>query len=343
MTSGLRSRSFAPTDARETRFVAKTAAWDAFVVYAVDTEIEPRQQEPPNPTYPKPPLNAVQFGEEPKPLCYNQTVVLQDLATGVVSVRSVILLPPSYFHNLTFPRSAWQPVLILRRIDTPSLCTGGGPSPSSTTSTTSTSSPSPSRAAHPVPRDEQPGEPVSQYRPIALQVFSSAAEGKGERESFLGVVEEEVGVHQALEGRTYVGGGGKGGGSAPRTPTTPISFAAQQQEEEEGRGKKGGRKKAKEGEGVERGRVWTMPLGGASRPISPLAYSPAQRDVDDSPRLAEHCIWSIAQIELERYSFFVPPSLTGGQPRSLNPCAPPLSYPSLSSPADTMEETALPR
>ncbi|BGO91886.1 hypothetical protein JCM10020v2_003542 [Rhodotorula toruloides] len=246
MTSGLRSRSFAPTDARETRFVAKTAAWDAFVVYAVDTEIEPRQQEPPNPTYPKPPLNAVQFGEEPKPLCYNQTVVLQDLATGVVS-----------------------PVLILRRIDTPSLCTGGGPSPSSTTSTTSTSSPSPSRAAHPVPRDEQPGEPVSQYRPIALQVFSSAAEGKGERESFLGVVEEE------------------------------------QQEEEEGRGKKGGRKKAKEGEGVERGRVWTMPLG-------------------------EHCIWSIAQIELERYSFFVPPSLTGGQPRSLNP--PPTLNPMYNSP-----------
>ncbi|BGP32579.1 hypothetical protein JCM10296v2_004360 [Rhodotorula toruloides] len=279
MTSGLRSRSFAPTDARETRFVAKTAAWDAFVVYAVDTEVEPRQQEPPNPTYPKPPLNAVTFGEEPKPLYYNQTVVLQDLATGVVS-----------------------PVLILRRIDTPSLCTGGGTPPSSSSST---ASPCPARAAHPVPRGEEPGEPVSQYRPVALQVFSSTAEaeGKGERESFLGVVEEEVGVHQALEGRTYARSATAKEG-VPRTPTTPISFAAQR-EEEEGRGKKGGRRKAKEGEGAGRGRVWTMPLG-------------------------EHCIWSIAQIELERYSFFVPPSLAGGQPRSLNP--PPTLNPMYNSP-----------
>uniref|UniRef100_A0A0K3CDC4 BY PROTMAP: gi/472583079/gb/EMS20733.1/ transcription factor [Rhodosporidium toruloides NP11] gi/647397300/emb/CDR40270.1/ RHTO0S05e00430g1_1 [Rhodosporidium toruloides] n=1 Tax=Rhodotorula toruloides TaxID=5286 RepID=A0A0K3CDC4_RHOTO len=287
MTSGLRTRSFAPSDARETRFVAKTAAWDAFVVYAVDTEVEPRQQEPPKPTYPKPPLNAVQFGEEPKPLYYNQTVVLQDLATGVVS-----------------------PVLILRRIDTPSLCTGGGPPPSSSSSA-STSSPLRSRAAHPVPRGEEPGEPVSQYRPIALQVFSSAAEGKEEREreSFLGVVEEEVGVHQALEGRTYARSSFAKEG-APRTPTTPISSAAQQQQEEqeEGRAKKGRRKSAgEEGEGAERGRVWTVPLG-------------------------EHCIWSIAQIELERYSFFVPPSLAGASLVLSTRTFAPLS--SLQAPAD---------
>ncbi|PRQ74724.1 hypothetical protein AAT19DRAFT_15077 [Rhodotorula toruloides] len=57
--------------------------------------------------------------------------------------------------------------------------------------------------------------------------------------------------------------------------------------------------------GAERGRVWTVPLG-------------------------EHCIWSIAQIELERYSFFVPPSLAGGQPRSLNP--PPTLNPMYNSP-----------
>ncbi|BGP25114.1 hypothetical protein JCM10295v2_004034 [Rhodotorula toruloides] len=284
MTSPSRARSFAPSDARDTRFVAKATAWDAFVVYAVDTEMEPRQQDPPNPTFPKPPLNAVQFADETKPLYYNQTVVLQDLATGVVS-----------------------PVLVLRRVDNPSLCTGGGgPSPSPATSSNRSPSPSPSpspsrpHASRPVPAGEEPGEPVSQYRPIALQVYSpSPGEDKGEKEQFLGVVEEEVGVHSALEGKTFVNGGG--GASAPRTPTTPLSFAAQRAQEEEGRGKRGRRKTATggtgaAGEGEEgRSRVWTMPLG-------------------------DHCIFSIAQIEVERYSFFVPPSVMGGQPRSLNPC-----------------------
>jgi hypothetical protein len=100
MTGGRRARSFAPSDARDTCFVAKTAAWDAFIVYAVDVEREPTQQDPPEPTFPKPPLNAVAFGHEPKPLYYNQTVVLQDLSTGVVSVRSALFLPSWEFRNL---------------------------------------------------------------------------------------------------------------------------------------------------------------------------------------------------------------------------------------------------
>lgn len=90
-------RTFAPKDARDVRFVSKTNAWDAFVVYAVDVtgpQISASGNVPgaAQPGFPAPPPNAVPYDpKSQRALYYNQTVVLQDLATGVVSVRDLCL------------------------------------------------------------------------------------------------------------------------------------------------------------------------------------------------------------------------------------------------------------
>jgi len=92
MTGGTAQRTFAP-DARDLRLVSKTSTWDAFVVYAVNVDGEHGRQSTakPQPGFPPPPSNALSIdGKIPRSLYYNQTVVLQDLATGVVSVRLVL-------------------------------------------------------------------------------------------------------------------------------------------------------------------------------------------------------------------------------------------------------------
>jgi recombining binding protein (suppressor of hairless) len=95
-------RAFAPNNIRDVRFVTKTSSWDAFVVYAVDLDASSATRTPTkplHPSYPTPPPNAIAVDpNDPKPLFYNETVVLQDIATGVISVcllRSLFLLSSS--------------------------------------------------------------------------------------------------------------------------------------------------------------------------------------------------------------------------------------------------------
>ena len=89
MTGGGAQRTFAP-DSRDVRLVSKTSVWDAFVVYAANIDSEPGRQSTVTPQqgFPPPPSNALPVDAKiQRCLYYNQTVVLQDLATGVVSVR----------------------------------------------------------------------------------------------------------------------------------------------------------------------------------------------------------------------------------------------------------------
>lgn len=110
MTGGSAQRTFAP-DSRDVRLVSKTSVWDAFVVYAANIDSEPGRQSSvtPQPGFPPPPSNALPVDAKiQRSLYYNQTVVLQDLATGVVSVRLARHLPSSLRSPLTSssPRTA---------------------------------------------------------------------------------------------------------------------------------------------------------------------------------------------------------------------------------------------
>ncbi|GJN90934.1 hypothetical protein Rhopal_003948-T1 [Rhodotorula paludigena] len=307
-------RTFAPKDARDVRFVSKTNAWDAFVVYAVDVtgpQISASGSVPgaAQPGFPAPPPNAVPYDpKSQRALYYNQTVVLQDLATGVVS-----------------------PILVLRRVDAKNVIVGGGslepvmPAPPNDPS------------LYPTLPNERLGEAVSAYRPIALEVCSDPSSPPPSAgpslaltpDSFLGVVDEDVGVHQAAERRAYAKPPGEPA-SQPITPTResfggashqqfdvhaplPRSASAQQLSKmdeldgtyEPGAGRSKGSSRAaaaalakskKRGQsstslstlavGADQGksRVWTLPLG-------------------------DHCIWSMVQVEVARHTFFIPPSV----------------------------------
>jgi len=88
-------RPFAPNDTSDVRFISKTNSWDAFIIYTVDLSLPTAgesliQLPAPQQGYPKPPLNIVPVDtRKPQALYYNQPVVLQCLATGVVSVSIV--------------------------------------------------------------------------------------------------------------------------------------------------------------------------------------------------------------------------------------------------------------
>ncbi|CEP06970.1 hypothetical protein [Parasitella parasitica] len=127
-----------------TCFVARTASWDPFVIWIVDTARSPDAQQPQqlphhpdNPHFPPPPAIALQSapGQAPIALHYNQTVVLQCVNTGLVS-----------------------PVMVIRKVDKGSMIMGGN-------RLDDLSGPTGGECG-----DEALGDPVSQLHKIAFQI-----------------------------------------------------------------------------------------------------------------------------------------------------------------------------
>ncbi|BGP16727.1 hypothetical protein JCM10213_009145 [Rhodosporidiobolus nylandii] len=327
---GEAERTFAPNGIRDVRFSSETTAWDAFVIYAVDIAASSSKEQPIplHPSYPRPPPNAVPLDPKKlKPLYYNQTVVLQDLATSVIS-----------------------PVLIIRRCDPKGLAVGGA--------SIEDFVPAPSEAeGYPVAPGEKLGEAVTQYRPIALEIFQDVSKDRTDdpldsplpEDSYLGVVDDEVGVHQAREQRTFVQPPGEA--ASPVTPTSPRSFAAMQRQHlpplprteavdtgsfvdpDETRPKRPRRTSSV---------ISSTAASPVRRPPATLAHSHRRgqsltslatmgggstvgiRGKSDSSKawtipVGEHCVWSIVNVDAERHTFWIPPSVEGGRPPSLNP------------------------
>ncbi|ORX45669.1 hypothetical protein DM01DRAFT_1339899 [Hesseltinella vesiculosa] len=133
-----------------TCFVARTNAWDPFVIWIVDTSRSPEQaatmtprisHHPLHHDFPPPPAIALQSGlEPPMAIHYNQPVVLQCVSTGLVS-----------------------PVMVIRKVDKGSMVLGGN-------RLDDLSGPSGGECG-----DEALGDPVSQLHKIAFQIVHDPA------------------------------------------------------------------------------------------------------------------------------------------------------------------------
>jgi len=188
--SGMEEKPFAPGE-DATCFVARTSAWDPFIIYLVDPSKPPTVTDnvppayPPPPGYPRAPSNALPVSPNsgPIPIYYNQPVVLQCLSTAVVS-----------------------PVMIIRKVDKGSTAIGGASYEGNISS---------SQRDMPVAPGEVLGDPVSQLHKIALEVMAdpqaaymapvtSPYAGFPGSGSFLACLGENVGVHRAESGRQAV-------------------------------------------------------------------------------------------------------------------------------------------
>ncbi|KAH9455263.1 hypothetical protein Pst134EA_022737 [Puccinia striiformis f. sp. tritici] len=188
--SGMEDKPFAPGE-DATCFVARTSAWDPFIIYLVDPSkpatvadnVAPAY--PPPPGYPRAPSNALPVSPNagPIPIYYNQPVVLQCLSTAVVS-----------------------PVMIIRKVDKGSTAIGGASLEGNASS---------GQRDMPVAPGEVLGDPVSQLHKIALEVMTdpqsaymapitSPYAGFPGSGSFLACLGENVGVHRAESGRQAV-------------------------------------------------------------------------------------------------------------------------------------------
>lgn len=107
--TGLKEKPFA--DQEKSTFIARTSAWDSFVIYGIDpskstARADMEEEQPKAPIgLPPPPAHAL-----PVPACgpalpiyYNQPVILQCVNTGVIS-----------------------PPMVIRQVDTGSMAVGGG-------------------------------------------------------------------------------------------------------------------------------------------------------------------------------------------------------------------------
>ncbi|GAA5940802.1 uncharacterized protein JCM15063_000882 [Sporobolomyces koalae] len=177
---------YAPNDTADVRFISKTQSWDPFLIYTVDLSISSAgeaaiQLPAPQHGYPKPPLNANPVDlRKAQALYYNQPVVLQCLATGVVS-----------------------PVLILRKIESKTTAVGGG--------SLEPTLPNFAETAHlAVAPGEKLGEPVSQYKNVAFEVYQATPDLRSQnpfdrrlpKSSFLACMNDEIGIHVAEEEKT---------------------------------------------------------------------------------------------------------------------------------------------
>ncbi|GAA5874429.1 hypothetical protein JCM16303_005851 [Sporobolomyces ruberrimus] len=336
-------RPFAPNDTSDVRFISKTHSWDAFVIYTVDLSIPASgegfiQLPAPQQGYPKPPLNIVPVDtRKPQALYYNQPVVLQCLATGVVS-----------------------PVLILRRIDTKTIVIGGG----------SLEPPLPNinEIAHlPVAPGERIGEPVSQYKNVAFEVYQASPAPRSDNpfdrrlptSSFLGCINDEIGIHVAEEEKTIHKS------EAPLTPPPslprnplyastnsymPVQMGFDSISEGSSDDSDSKRKRARTSTTIGFATPVALPPSPASstsrtaasrhkrrgQSLSSLAAlkksrSPSPRQGNDfvwTVPCGESGVWSILAIDLARHTFFVPPSVDSMPMASMHHS----SYPQESSP-----------
>lgn len=122
---------------------------------------------------------------------------------GALRFTSLVKLFKLSKANLRFDRT--QPVLILRRIDTKTTVIGGG----------SLEPPQPnvvelSRLS--VAPGERIGEPVSQYKNVAFEVYQASPTSRSDNpfdrrlpaSSFLGCINDEIGIHVAEEEKTIL-------------------------------------------------------------------------------------------------------------------------------------------
>ncbi|KAI7867383.1 beta-trefoil DNA-binding domain-containing protein [Spinellus fusiger] len=168
------------TDPNGTCFVARTSAWDPFVIWIVDTERKTPSL--PSSLYPLPPAIALAKTPEPTPIHYNQPVVLQCVTTGLVS-----------------------PVMIIRKIERGSMAMGGS-------RTSDGASPTGGEYG-----DEVLGDPVSQLHKIAFQIIQEPSSPTSlgyssewvlphscQPISYLACLNEVVGMHKSTSSRTLI-------------------------------------------------------------------------------------------------------------------------------------------
>lgn len=135
---------------QQSSFIARTMAWDSFVMYAVDPSKsahsdDDNNQPAPQPGFPQPPANALPIlpGGCPAIIHYNQPIVLQCVNTAVVS-----------------------PVMVIRKVDKGNLATG--------ISMPQAHGPQPTYAMPSAP-GEVLGDPVAQS--VALLAFVTRTDG----------------------------------------------------------------------------------------------------------------------------------------------------------------------
>ncbi|KAI8089643.1 uncharacterized protein BX664DRAFT_263008 [Halteromyces radiatus] len=209
-----------------TCFVARTASWDPFVIWLVDTSRPPEQQKfrdentvpnqpedyighrafKPSVNYPPPPAIALRnTTQQPLAIHYNQHIVLQCLTTGLVS-----------------------PVMIIRKVDKASTVVGGARCLDE-----------PLLANGGEYGDEMLGDPVSQLHKIALQIVHDPSQTSNQQRmlprytspvTYLACLNDMVGMHRSSEQRQPILKN-----PPPPPPHQPASFAQEEIIEEGGR------------------------------------------------------------------------------------------------------------
>ncbi|GAA94950.1 uncharacterized protein L969DRAFT_53140 [Mixia osmundae IAM 14324] len=309
-------------------FVARSDAWDPFIVYLVDpykTSSVPMATNPVIPGAPAPPANALPFDQaRPRNIYYNQPVVFQCLATSVVS-----------------------PVFILRRIDKGDSAIVGETSNAS------------GRGSPTLPANsygERRGDPVSQLQKVALEIWSP--DPACEASAYLACQGGGVGLHRpnheskrpssAMPPMTpdtsstwsaglhsAISAGGYFSSSTPTTwpwaklegvPTNlrvPDSGVRLDDEEPSRTSDAGKARKPRRIASSAnlylptpnaRPRRASLSLGSASSAsawVSSIQSQPTFRS-ESQIDVGEPAVWTIAGTDLNRHTFYCPPVLLGG-------------------------------
>lgn len=187
-------------------FVAKTSAWQPFIIYRVDptrTGDSNASTVPPMHGYPPPPPSALPITNENIPIKFNQPVVLQCLHTAVVS-----------------------PVMIIRKIEKSNSAVGGGSYSSGDSDSWN--------------YKEAFGDSVAQLNKVAFELVENpssvmnvtpgSSQSSAEADSspgrsgpFLACLNDNVGMHKPNQPRKWCS-------SRPSTPPTPLTPMTQDTE-----------------------------------------------------------------------------------------------------------------
>ncbi|KAI9230205.1 MAG: hypothetical protein DHS80DRAFT_12828, partial [Piptocephalis tieghemiana] len=336
-----------PDSGSRTCFVARTGGWDPFAIWIVDTAggIDDPTYIPP-PGYPSPPALArsprryvsLADGQVPEsslvPIHYNQLVVLQCLATGMVS-----------------------PVMRVRKVDRSSTVVGGahtggilgGAASSSSSDPSSPNTPPFSMDARGMVEEEVLGDPVSQLHKVAFEGPWPGNPGPG---AYLACLNDVVGVQAATEGsKKYVtppsgvsassgskgaaanasmkaegsgeAGGGSTGSSSPSPSSTTLGYCHQLYHSSLRKVNSVGNLSSSPGGGGGRdlsSSTPSYPSGGGG-----MAPNAGQLGAAWSEDVTDQAVWTIVGVDAIRYTFYHP-SCAGESgltiPRPTNPITP---------------------